>query len=584
MPKAVMPLRVGAAALALASPLAAAASDLSGGANRLSNSGIRQYSSSHASLTTINQFSDLQPTDWAYQAISSLIEHGGCLAGTPSGGFSGSRAISRFEAAALLNACLDRIHESTDALKRLQTEFAAELALLQGRTDGLEARVGVLAATQFSTTTKLSGLATFVVGGVRYMGSNSGAANADTPFTTANNQANLGGTVFNYDLRLTLDTSFTGKDLLRTVLRAANAQGSNGSAFGTGLTTMEAFFEQPAGDNELGVFQLFYNLPLGDQLTASAGPLVRGDDPGMLGLWPSVYPAETILDYFTHAGSPNAYTMANVGGGAGFVYSPHWAKGLTLSQNYIAGIGSSFGGSVGLASSGNPSLGGVMTNGSGSGAISQIGYTGERAPLIGGSYGIALAYSYTQNLALDSGTPLALFYSDYNNSNGGYTSANNVGLSGYWKPERPGLIPSISWGLGGGSYSISNNGTYGTAVQGITTASWYTGLQWDDAFRRGNVLGMAVGQAPFVTNAGSAAANTPRFFTTEEGYANGAFDSNMLWEWWYRIQLTDSIAVTPALFFISAVDGQYGRLNTSNGQQNASNNALGGLLKTTFKF
>ena len=571
------------AALGLMAPVAASAADLN-------LSGVNEYASQEQ-VTSVSQFSDVKPTDWAYQALSNLVDRYGCVAGYPNGTFKGGQAMTRYEAAALLNACLDRVTETTDELKRLMKEFQKELAVLRGRVDGLEARVGELEANQFSTTTKLKGYAAMVVGANSY-----GGNLVTTPAINAINGAPVGGKyasyasqvqgamAFAYDLRLDLDTSFTGKDLLRTVLRAANAQGSNGSAFGTGLTTMEAFFEQPAGDNELGVFQLFYNLPLGDQLTASAGPLVRGDDPGMLGLWPSVYPAETILDYFTHAGSPNAYTMANVGGGAGFVYSPRWAKGLTLSQNYIAGIGSSFGGSVGLASSGNPSLGGVMTNGSGSGAISQIGYTGERAPLIGGSYGIALAYSYTQNLALDSGTPLALFYSDYNNSNGGYTSANNVGLSGYWKPERPGLIPSISWGLGGGSYSISNNGTYGTAVQGITTASWYTGLQWDDAFRRGNVLGMAVGQAPFVTNAGSAAANTPRFFTTEEGYANGAFDSNMLWEWWYRIQLTDSIAVTPALFFISAVDGQYGRLNTSNGQQNASNNALGGLLKTTFKF
>ena len=72
--------------------------------------------------------------------------------------------MTRFEAAALLNACLDRVTEVTDELKRLMIEFEKELAILKGRVDGLEARVGELEATQFSTTTKLKGKATFVIG------------------------------------------------------------------------------------------------------------------------------------------------------------------------------------------------------------------------------------------------------------------------------------------------------------------------------------------------------------------------------------------------------------------------------------
>jgi hypothetical protein len=62
--------------------------------------------------------SDLRPTDWAYQALSNLIERYGCVAGYPDGTFKGGRAMTRFEAAALLNACLDRVTEVTDELKR----------------------------------------------------------------------------------------------------------------------------------------------------------------------------------------------------------------------------------------------------------------------------------------------------------------------------------------------------------------------------------------------------------------------------------------------------------------------------------
>ena len=60
-------------------------------------------------VTRVTQFSDVYPTDWAYQALANLVEQYGCVAGYPNGSFRGNRAMTRYEAAALLNACLDRI-------------------------------------------------------------------------------------------------------------------------------------------------------------------------------------------------------------------------------------------------------------------------------------------------------------------------------------------------------------------------------------------------------------------------------------------------------------------------------------------
>merc|ERR1711939_1046000 len=121
-------------------------------------------------VTSITQFSDVYPTDWAYQALSNLIERYGCVAGYPNGTFRGNRAMTRYEAAALLNACLDRITEITDELRRLISEFEKELAMIAGKVDGIEARVGELEATQFSTTTKLNGTTHWVVGAAKYHG------------------------------------------------------------------------------------------------------------------------------------------------------------------------------------------------------------------------------------------------------------------------------------------------------------------------------------------------------------------------------------------------------------------------------
>ena len=141
-------LLVAPAALGLLAPVAQAAD--------LNIAGVSDYATQEQ-VTSVTQFSDVYPTDWAYQALSNLVEQYGCVAGYPNGTFRGNRAMTRYEAAALLNACLDRITEVTDELRRLMKEFETELAILRGRVDGLEARVGELESTQFSTTTKLKG-------------------------------------------------------------------------------------------------------------------------------------------------------------------------------------------------------------------------------------------------------------------------------------------------------------------------------------------------------------------------------------------------------------------------------------------
>ena len=208
------------------------------GANaaELNINGVSEYAAADQ-VTSVTQFSDVYPTDWAYQALSNLVETYGCVAGYPNGTFRGNRAMTRYEAAALLNACLDSVTGMTDELKRLIREFETELAIIKGRVDGLEARVGELEATQFSTTTKLNGVASFVMGANRFKGSSSRLR------STSN--ADYGATVFNYDLQLALETSFTGKDQLLTVLRAGNF--GDESPFGnggpSGLSVLETAYQ-----------------------------------------------------------------------------------------------------------------------------------------------------------------------------------------------------------------------------------------------------------------------------------------------------------------------------------------------------
>ena len=251
-----------------------------GSAAELNLDAVQRYAAASQGteqVTSVSQFSDVRPTDWAYQALSNLVERYGCVAGYPDGTFKGRQALTRFEAAALLNACLDRVTEVTDELKRLMAEFEKELAVLKGRVDGLEAKVGELEANRFSTTTKLAGLATFVIGGIDYSG---GGKNKIIDYKGDAVKAPSNVT-FNYDVQLTFDTSFTGKDLLRTNLRAGNFGSSvfGGEPHALGNSAeLEVAFEEDAGPNVVGIDKLFYQFPIGKQLTATVGARVGQED------------------------------------------------------------------------------------------------------------------------------------------------------------------------------------------------------------------------------------------------------------------------------------------------------------------
>lgn len=62
-------------------------------------------------VNSVSQLSDIKPSDWAFQVLQSLVERYGCIAGYPDATYGGNRALSRYEFAAGLNACLDRVNE-----------------------------------------------------------------------------------------------------------------------------------------------------------------------------------------------------------------------------------------------------------------------------------------------------------------------------------------------------------------------------------------------------------------------------------------------------------------------------------------
>ena len=66
---------------------------LATGANaaELNINGVSDYAASADQVTSVTQFSDVYPTDWAYQALAMvLVETYGCVAGYPNGTFRGN--------------------------------------------------------------------------------------------------------------------------------------------------------------------------------------------------------------------------------------------------------------------------------------------------------------------------------------------------------------------------------------------------------------------------------------------------------------------------------------------------------------
>ena len=218
-------------------------------------------------VTNVTQLQDVQPGDWAYVALQELVERYGCIAGYPDGTFHGDRALTRYEFAAGLNACLDRVNELIAAatsdkvrkedlatLQRLQEEFSVELATLRGRVDALEAGTAQLEGNQFSITTKLNGEVVLGLTGI-VSGENIFGEDVDDV------------TILGSRTRMNLDTSFAGRDLLRTRLQAfgLNDFTSRTQTFEGNLAFAVDDANNTDGDanNDIEIEELTYSFPIG---------------------------------------------------------------------------------------------------------------------------------------------------------------------------------------------------------------------------------------------------------------------------------------------------------------------------------
>ncbi len=547
--------------------------------NQLDSYGTEGAVNAQDQVTSVSQLRDVSPTDWAFEALRSLVERYGCIVGYPDRTFRGNRALSRYEFAAGLNACMQQmerliaasesvLREDIEKLKRLMSEFEAELAALGARVDNLEGRVAFLEDHQFSTTTKLQGE---VVMGL-------------TQAFEDGNQA-----IFANRVRLALNTSFTGEDNLVTRLAAGNANAfnttgdnryrtaglpvTNVATSGASATTNQTFNLGNTGNNDVIVDWLAYYAPikLGKDTQLQAYLAAVG------GIHSDYAPTLNPFfeDYDGGNGALSTFASENpiyrIGGGAGAAlsYQLGFLEGLlgpsTLTVGYLAG---------GASSPASPVQGEGLFNGDYA-ALAQLNFNLSDTVALGFTY--VNAFQKSDTALFGGGSTGGIVGTDFANQSAQALDARfQSAFPGATVDQKDKVVNSygsqFAWRITDAiSLSAFFNYTSLTRIGRGNDDVWSYGggFAFPDLGKEGSVLGIFAGVQPY--NA------SPIYFITD---GNG--DSRRVRvssttlpihvEAFYKYQLTDNISVTPGVIWVNS---------TNQGQNDEQ---IIGTLRTTFTF
>ena len=317
-----------------------------------------QDSETRSQVSNVQQLRDVSPTDWAYEALRSLVDRYGCISGFPSQTYRGDRSLTRYEFAAGLNSCLNQIERllasssSVDrgdlaTIERLSQEFDAELTAIGGRLDTLESRTAVLEDNSFSTTTKLQGNLFLNFTGATTDGDVLvEAASLDTPLNLRRgardtNNDPIISTVeddpeitFSYYTWLNFTSSFTGKDSLNIQLVAGNGNSPANNFVSAGLynTFGTPFTDQTgtaSGTSDVELREAFYDFPIGEKLRVIVGPRIN---------WYRYFDNNAYTFFLTGAGSYNSSggTLVNpIDRGSGAVITYELNDLFTFKLGYL---------------------------------------------------------------------------------------------------------------------------------------------------------------------------------------------------------------------------------------------------------
>lgn len=467
-------------------------------------------------VTNVAELTDIKATDWAFQALQSLVERYGVLSGYPDKTFRGNRPVTRSEFAAALRQALLVLdgsqfatREDWNTLQRLMAQFKVELANAETEFDRVKRTIN-----QFSITTRLEGQVLLALTGV----ANAHKANDNDQPTDSN-------LAFGNRISLELNTSFKGKDLLKTTLKTGNIY-SLDRATGTDMARLS--FQNDEG-NAVVLDELFYRRRLNKKLNVNV--VAVG---GSLNKF-----AETFNPFAESSGDGviSRFAQRNPiyrqGGGTGLGLSYDLNDVMTLSIGY-------------LADDADQTSNGIF--GDTHAAIAQFTVN------LGKTAGLGLTYIHSYN-GLDTAT-------GSERANDPFQSRSNAILGNSW-----GLQGAIGLGrklvLSGWvgltqaqAKDLPNNPT-------ANIINWATMLSFPDLGKEGNLGGIVFGQPPKVTS--------NEFVFQGQRYSDR--DTSFHLEVFYRYRINDFITITPGVLAIFRPEH-----NRNN------DNLYIGTIRTTFSF
>ncbi|MEM6613743.1 MAG: iron uptake porin [Cyanobacteria bacterium P01_C01_bin.72] len=549
---------------------------------------VELYSADLNQITNVNQLRDVSPADWAYEALRSLVDRYGCISGFPNQTYRGNQPLSRYEFAAGLNSCLNQIErliassetvssEDLATANRLSQEFEAELASVGGRVDELESRTAVLEDSQFSTTTKLGGEASFALSQV--FGDEKADDSGDLDSVT----------VFNFRSRLSFNSSFTGKDLLKVRLDALNTvpfgsgeEEDDPNVTGTGMTRT-AFDEGTDGSVRIG--KLYYTFAFGEsgksdhsghghsdhghsdhghdshghdkdkEAHGGHSEHLHGAAEGKLSFVIDAVGGEfneNFANYNEFFSEELTGAISRFGRFNPIYYQGLEGTGATVNYSFSEAIALSAGYLAPRAS--EPLEGAGLFNGSFA-AIAQLSI--EPTDNLGFGLNYVRGYYVADELVVSGETGSETANAPFGDETP--TTADHIGLQG--KYQISDRISVSAWG--GVSFANAqtdgdNEGIVVNAGDDATIFNWAVTLAFPDLFAEGSLGGIIFGQPPRVSSNDS-----------------GAEDDDGAWhiEAQYRYQLNDNIAINPGFFAVI------------NPENNSDNDTLYvGTVRTIFEF
>jgi hypothetical protein len=473
-------------------------------------------------FTSVSQLSDVRPTDWAYGALQSLIERYEC--GLQRNPFQGNQALTRSEFATGLNRCMEKTRPIAEIAKtdletlgRLQSEFTTELKSLTDRVNSLTTSVEILDQQQFSTTTKLRGQAILALNAGRFSGDR---VIAPRGALISRNQPSATRI---YRVSFDLDTSFNGKDLLKTRLVTGSA-GADDNAAGQLEPNLGSTldFSIPGRNSRISIGRSYYTFSANPDLRITVGGFMVAPD----FVDKNRYANNSFLDFSTQALVNNFILFPRpAGAGAAIDWHPK-ASPFSLRGVYIAGSGSS------RIPENRPAIGGGETDIQ----LFPVGGGGANGGLFGDPYQGVLELEYAPSKTI----AVKLQYG------GGKLFGSNFNVFGVNAElalsDRIGLFARY------GTASYPN-----TLLGDLSPQYWMAGVACRDLLMPKSIAGIAIGQ-PLI-----------------ESTIGNATQTNM--EAFFNFPVSDRVRITPLIQVV-----------TNPANQATNGTIVSGTIRTVFSF